>query len=33
MAEIDPLLIDAIGNTPTAVEETSWGRIKAGSLK
>jgi len=28
MAEIDPLLIEALGSA-TAVEATSWGRIKA----
>ena len=30
MAEMDPLLIEAIGDASTAVEEVSWGRLKAG---
>ena len=29
MAAIDPLLEEALANSPTAVEEASWGRIKA----
>lgn len=29
MAPVDPLLEEALANRPTAVEEASWGRIKA----
>ncbi len=29
LAEVDPLLEEALANRPTAVEEASWGRIKA----
>lgn len=32
MAELDPLLLEALGSA-TAVEATSWGRIKAGSSR
>lgn len=33
MAELDPLLLEALAARGTAVEETSWGRIKAGATR
>jgi len=33
MAELDPLLLEALEARGTAVEQTSWGRIKAGSAR
>ncbi|MSR81855.1 MAG: hypothetical protein EXS58_02890 [Candidatus Latescibacteria bacterium] len=33
MAELDPLLLEALATRVTAVEEVSWGRIKAGTTR
>jgi hypothetical protein len=33
MAELDPLLLEALADRPTAVESTSWGRLKAANME